>query len=122
MHRRLPGLVAGVLAGLSAMAAASAADVGHGKVLAERWCAGCHLVSAEQPRGSADVAPFAEIARRPDFSPQRLVFFLLDPHPRMPNLALSRGEAEDLAAYIASLGPSPLPPGAPKEPPPPRRG
>jgi hypothetical protein len=30
-------------------------------------------------------------------------FFLLDPHPKMPNLALSRREADDIAAYIGSL-------------------
>jgi hypothetical protein len=28
---------------------------------------------------------------------------LLDPHPKMPDMGLSRREAEDLAAYIASL-------------------
>jgi hypothetical protein len=27
--------------------------------------------------------------------------FLLDPHPKMPNLSLTRTEATDLAAYIA---------------------
>ena len=33
----------------------------------------------------------------------RLTFFLLDPHPKMPDMALSRAEAADLAAYIATL-------------------
>jgi hypothetical protein len=33
----------------------------------------------------------------------RLAFFLLDPHPKMPNMSLTRIEASDLAAYIASL-------------------
>jgi hypothetical protein len=28
---------------------------------------------------------------------------LLDPHPKMPDMALSRAEAADLAAYIATL-------------------
>jgi mono/diheme cytochrome c family protein len=32
-----------------------------------------------------------------------LAFFLLDPHPKMPSFPLSRAEAADLAAYIASL-------------------
>jgi hypothetical protein len=27
----------------------------------------------------------------------------MDPHPKMPNMSLSRTEAADLAAYIASL-------------------
>jgi hypothetical protein len=30
--------------------------------------------------------------------------FLLDPHPKMPDMSLTRTEAGDLAAYIASLG------------------
>ena len=33
----------------------------------------------------------------------KLTFFLLDPHPKMPNMQLTRTEAGDLAAYIASL-------------------
>jgi hypothetical protein len=28
---------------------------------------------------------------------------LLEPHPKMPNMSLSRTEAADLAAYIATL-------------------
>jgi hypothetical protein len=32
-----------------------------------------------------------------------LAFFLLDPHPKMPDMALTRAEAADLAAYISSL-------------------
>jgi mono/diheme cytochrome c family protein len=82
---------------------AAAADAQHGKDLAQRWCAECHLVSSEQTRASADVAPFASVARRQDFSAAHLAFFLLDPHPKMPNVSLSRVEAADLAAYIASL-------------------
>jgi hypothetical protein len=30
-----------------------------------------------------------------------LAYFLLSPHPRMPDMNLSRSEAADLAAYIA---------------------
>jgi mono/diheme cytochrome c family protein len=32
-----------------------------------------------------------------------VAFFLLDPHPKMPNFPLSRSEAADLAAYIGTL-------------------
>jgi mono/diheme cytochrome c family protein len=81
---------------------AIAADADHGADLARRWCASCHVVSAEQTRASADVPPFVEIARKTDFTPERVAFFLLDPHPKMPSLPLSRGEAADIAAYIAS--------------------
>lgn len=83
--------------------AALAADANHGADLAKRWCASCHVVAAGQTQASADVPSFASVARRPDFSPERLAFFLLDPHPKMPNFPLSRIEAGDIAAYIASL-------------------
>jgi len=80
-----------------------AADVYHGLDLAKRWCASCHLVTPEQTRASADVPPFASIAQQPNFSAQALAYFLLDPHPKMPEMALSRNAANDIAGYIASL-------------------
>lgn len=82
---------------------ALAADADHGGDLARRWCASCHVVTSNQTQASADVPSFASVARRPDFSPERLAYFLLDPHPKMPNFPLSRGEAADIAAYIGSL-------------------
>ena len=80
-----------------------AADADHGADLAKRWCASCHVVANGQTQASADVPSFAAVARKPDFSAERLAFFLLDPHPKMPNFPLSRIEAGDIAAYIASL-------------------
>ena len=82
---------------------ALAADANHGADLARRWCASCHLVTSSQAQASADVPSFASVAHKPDFSPEKLAFFLLDPHPKMPNFPLSRIEAADLAAYIGSL-------------------
>ena len=82
---------------------AMAADAGHGADLAKRWCAACHLVEGTQKQASADVPSFAAIARRSDFTPEKIAYFLLDPHPKMPNFPLSRNEAADLAAYIGSL-------------------
>jgi mono/diheme cytochrome c family protein len=79
------------------------ADPEHGLALAKRWCASCHVVSAEQQRASVDVPPFATIARSPNFDARHLAYFLLNPHPKMPDLPLSRGAADDIAAYIATL-------------------
>jgi mono/diheme cytochrome c family protein len=80
-----------------------AADAGHGSDLAKRWCASCHVVSADQARANADAPPFAPIARSPNFDAKRLAYFLLDPHPKMPDLPLSRTSAEDIVAYIDTL-------------------
>jgi mono/diheme cytochrome c family protein len=80
-----------------------AADASNGKRLAERWCTGCHLVSSSQSTATDQVPPFAAIAKMPNFSAAKIALFLLDPHPKMPNMGLSRTEAADLAAYIATL-------------------
>lgn len=82
---------------------ALAADADHGADIARRWCAACHLVDGAQKQATADVPPFAVIAQKPDFTPEKVAFFLLDPHPKMPNFPLSRSEAADIAAYIGSL-------------------
>ena len=82
---------------------AFAADADHGADIARRWCAACHLVEGTQKQATADVPSFAMIAQKPDFTPERVAFFLLDPHPKMPNFPLSRSEAADIAAYIGSL-------------------
>jgi mono/diheme cytochrome c family protein len=82
---------------------APAANIGRGEQLARQWCASCHVVAADQQQTTTEAPPFATIARRPDFDVNRLAFFLLEPHPKMPNMSLSRSEAADIAAYIASL-------------------
>ena len=82
---------------------ALAADADHGADLAKRWCAACHVVDGDQKQASADAPPFAAIAAKSNFTPEKVAFFLLDPHPKMPNFPLSRNEAADLAAYISSL-------------------
>lgn len=84
-------------------AAALAADATNGKIIAERWCAACHVVAPDQKRGADNVPTFASIATEPGFSPAKVAKFLMDPHPKMPDMQLDRGEAGDLAAYIASL-------------------
>jgi hypothetical protein len=80
-----------------------AADPRNGEQLARRWCEPCHVVAADQREVTGDAAPFASIATRPGFDAGRLAMFLLDPHPKMPDMSLTRVEAADLAAYIATL-------------------
>jgi len=82
---------------------ALAADALNGKRLAERWCAACHLVAANQREANADAPPFEEIAKRPNFSERGLATFLLDPHAKMPNMNLTRVETDDIAAYVGTL-------------------
>jgi mono/diheme cytochrome c family protein len=81
---------------------AIAADAGNGKKLAERWCQSCHAIAANQPMALTEAPPFATIARKPGFDEAKVATFLLDPHPKMPDIGLSRDAAADLAAFIAS--------------------
>ncbi len=85
-------------------AAALAADASQGETLAKRWCASCHIVGPDQTRGADSVPTFASIAKQPGFSAGKIAKFLMDPHPKMPDMQLDRSEAADLGAYIASLG------------------
>lgn len=80
------------------------ADPANGERLARQWCASCHIVAPDQKQASADVPAFATIARMPGFERNKVAFFLLDPHPKMPSMSLTRSEASDLADYIDTLG------------------
>ena len=104
--------VAAVCLALSCNAALAAADADHGEQLAKRWCASCHIVSADQARGADNVPAFATIAKKPGFSADKIARFLMDPHPKMPDMQLTRNEAADLGTYIASLGKQPFDIGA----------
>jgi mono/diheme cytochrome c family protein len=84
------------------VAPALAADADRGQRLAESRCVTCHTVAPSARREVADAPPFDVIARKYEIQPQTLAFAILDPHPRM-NVALTRREAEDIAAYINTL-------------------
>lgn len=83
-------------------AARAAADVAKGEAIAKRWCASCHLVAADQTHANTDVPSFAAIAGKKE-STRRLDAFLYAPHPKMPDMSLSRAEVADLVGYIGSL-------------------
>jgi mono/diheme cytochrome c family protein len=89
------------------LCAGAYADPADGEKLARRWCAGCHLVAPDQPTAATDAPSFAAIAHMPGFNRDKLAFFLLHPHPKMPDMGLARSEASDLADYIATLGARP---------------
>ncbi len=84
-------------------AGAFAADAAKGEVIAKRWCATCHLVSPDQTTANSDVPSFASIAQR-KLSSEALRAFLSNPHPKMPDMDLTRSEIADIVAYIRSLG------------------
>ncbi len=103
----MPSVVVALLFSIVVLAltpVALAADADNGETLAKRWCADCHVVAADQTRGATQAPPFSAIAGRPGFDAATLALFLLLPHPKMPDMGLSRAEAADLTAYIATQG------------------
>lgn len=75
----------------------------NGRIIAQRWCAECHVVAPEQTRAKADVPTFAAIAVKGRMDEEALRRFLMNPHPVMPDMQIGRTEAADLAAYIETL-------------------
>ena len=105
MRRRWIGTTAFIafLAACATGVPVAAADSGAGLELARTWCAACHLVEDGQTRANAATASFAEVAGDPAFDPARLAAFLAAPHPKMPDMSLSRQEIADIGAYIGGL-------------------
>ena len=82
---------------------AFAGDAAKGEVIAKRWCAACHLVSPDQTQANSDAPSFASVAHKIKSS-KALTAFLTDPHPKMPDMNLTRDEIADIVAYIGTLG------------------
>ena len=102
--KRRPGSWWLIVAVVTLSTPALAADPSNGLRIAHRWCEACHVVTPTQTRAATDQAPpFEAIARTPAFDASKIALFLLDPHPKMPDMGLSRSDAADLAAYIATL-------------------
>lgn len=99
MNRTIAALLS--LTFVVAFANAAAADVANGEKLAKRWCAACHVVARDQSRGNTQAPPFSATAKRPGINAGMIALYLLTPHPKMPDMSLSRQEAADLATYIA---------------------
>ncbi len=91
---------------------AVAGDAQQGAVIARRWCASCHVVAKDQTSANADAPSFFDIAQRRTDKKQ-IANFLVDPHPPMPDMHLSRKEIDDITTYIRSLDPRPQPKGEP---------
>jgi len=75
-----------------------------GKKIATLWCSHCHLVEpTDTGTVQSDVPSFAEISNREGQSEMRIMKFMLDPHPSMPKLDLSRDDQQNLVSFILSL-------------------
>ena len=108
LPRRRTAVLSGLAAVLlivgcrAALATDPPGDAAVGERLAREWCATCHYVGSGA--AASDAAPaFAEIANDPAATPEGWQNWLMDPHPPMPNLGLSRQEIDAIIAYLNSL-------------------
>ena len=79
-------------------------DTARGQGTSERLCTNCHLVKPGQSGSAiAGVPSFAAIANRPDQSSERIANILVQSHPPMPTMSLTRNEILDIIAYLDTL-------------------
>jgi mono/diheme cytochrome c family protein len=79
-----------------------AADAQRGKQFARRVCAICHVVFEGQSPGDPNAPSFRAVAKSRQFR-EKGEGLLWENHPKMPTLALTQEESDDVAAYIKSL-------------------
>jgi mono/diheme cytochrome c family protein len=85
-----------------AFAAQATGDVTAGKDLFVRSCSTCHAQSGAQ--NAADTAPpLSFMARDSKDRPAFIRGWLMDPHPPMPGIMLSRQQINDIIAYLNSV-------------------
>ena len=86
--------------------AARVESAAKGLTIAEKWCADCHRVKAEQravARPDMGAPEFAAIAARPEVNSGYLTRFMEVQHLPMSTFRLYSDEKADVVAYILSL-------------------
>jgi mono/diheme cytochrome c family protein len=99
-------LLALLLAAAPALAQDEAAKIAEGKRLAEINCTKCHNIEATGESPLTDAPPFREIAK--NYDEMELVDGFMEGlavrHPLMPDWEVTEPQAEELAAFVMSLG------------------
>lgn len=91
-----------VFAALPSYAATNSGNANAGRDLVLRSCTTCHAVT--EPITASDGAPpLSFIARDNKERPAWIRGWLMDPHPPMPGIMLSRQQINDIIAYLNSL-------------------
>lgn len=79
-------------------------DAERGRQAAERLCTSCHVTETSSSQTvPAGVPTMRTIANKPDQTAERIAGMLIDPHPPMPNVRLTRDEIDNIVAYLQSL-------------------
>ena len=101
--RLLPLIAATVLAASAVPAyAAPAGSASAGRDLVMRSCVSCH--APEGTKAATDGAPpLSFVAKDNKKNPAWIRGWLMDPHPPMPGIMLSRQQIDDIIAYLNTL-------------------
>ena len=91
-----------VFAALPTQAATNPGNTNAGRDLVLRSCTTCHAVN-ETTSASDGAPPLSYIARDNKERPAWIRGWLMDPHPPMPGIMLSRQQINDIIAYLDSL-------------------
>ena len=78
-------------------------DPERGRILAERVCVACHVVSKAPATVAIDVPSFPAIANKPGQSMETIAGRIVIPHPPMIAVPLTREEIVNVVAYIMTL-------------------
>lgn len=91
-------------AALSPAFAGDTGDAKKGLDFAERTCARCHAVHADDMYSTNPDAPaFTVVAGTPGWTRTALNVFFQTPHKDMPNLVVQGEDKDNIIAYILSL-------------------
>lgn len=106
MMKPILSLITVALLAGPALAADDATRIAEGKRLAQINCSRCHNLEAEGESPLTDAPPFREIAR--NYDRYELVDGFMEGlavrHPLMPDWDVTEPQAQDLTAFVMSLG------------------
>jgi mono/diheme cytochrome c family protein len=96
---------AAMIAALAASSLSSAQSIDRGRELARVSCAMCHAIGDAGDSPNAMAPPFRELGRRYawDALAAAIAQGMLLSHPAMPDMHFTRGETDDLIAYMKSI-------------------
>ncbi|HXJ01770.1 MAG TPA: cytochrome c [Micropepsaceae bacterium] len=82
--------------------AAPAGNADEGRQLVTRSCSSCHA-TGDATTAADGAPPLSYIAKDIKERPAWIRGWLMDPHPPMPGIMLSRKQVDDIIAYLNSL-------------------
>ncbi len=102
MSVRTLALLTAILTSSIPALGAPAADVGAGRQLVLQSCSSCHDTGTTATTTDG-APPLSFIAKDNKLRPAWIRGWLMDPHPPMPGIMLSRKQIDDIIAYLNSL-------------------